>query len=60
MDHGEGDWEGPVVHLLVEDVFVVDDYGEGEEDPYGYVGVGEYDLFQNTLAHRSTFSHGIR
>jgi len=40
VDHGEGDGEWPVVHLLVEDVLVVDDYSEAEEDPYGNVGVG--------------------
>lgn len=25
VDHGEGDWEWPIVHLFVEDEFVVDD-----------------------------------
>lgn len=50
VDHGEGDWEWPIVHLLVEDVFVVDDDGEGEEDPYGYVGVGEDDLLHYAVA----------
>ncbi|KAM1313262.1 hypothetical protein ACFX2F_017312 [Malus domestica] len=57
VDHGEGDGEGPVVHLLVEDVFVVDDDGEGEEDPDGDVGVGEEDLFYHPLAQGATFAH---
>jgi len=39
VDHGEGDGEGPVIHLLVQDVLVVHDYREAQEDPYGNVGV---------------------
>ena len=39
MDHGEGDGKRPVVHFPVEDVLVVDDDGEGEEDPDGDVSV---------------------
>lgn len=50
MDHSQGDWEWPIVHLLVEDVFVVDDDGEGEEDPDCDVGVGEKDLLQDSVA----------
>ncbi|PON76969.1 hypothetical protein TorRG33x02_241540 [Trema orientale] len=50
VDHGEGDREWPVVHLLVEDVLVVDDDGETQEDPYGDVGVGEQDLLHHALA----------
>ena len=50
MDHGEGDRERPVVHFLVEDVFVVDDDGEAEEDPYRYVCVGEDDVLDHAFA----------
>ncbi|GLT26172.1 hypothetical protein SLA2020_012570 [Shorea laevis] len=41
VDEGEGNWVGPVVHLAVEDILVVDDDGEGKEDPDGHIGVGE-------------------
>lgn len=57
MDHGEGDWERPVVHLLVEDVFVVDDDGEAEEDPNRDIGVGKEDLSDDAFAERATFAH---
>lgn len=57
MDHGEGDWERPVVHLLVQDVFVVHDDGEAEEDPYGHVCVREDDLLHHALAQRPALSH---
>ena len=50
MDHGESDGERPVVHLLVEDVLVVDDDGEAEEDPDRDVGVGEDDLLDDSIA----------
>ena len=50
MDHGECDGVRPVVELLVEDVFVVDDHGEAEEDPDCHVGVGEEDLFYHSVA----------
>lgn len=60
MNHGEGDGEGPVVELLVEDVLVVDDDGEGEEDPYGDVGVGEDDLLHHTVGECSAFPHRWR
>ena len=59
-DHGEGDGEGPVVHLLVQDVLVVDDDGEAQEDPYCHVAVGENDLLHHAVAQRSTFSHSHR
>ena len=49
VDHGERDGEGPVVHLGVEDVLVVDDDGEGEEDPDGHVAVGEEHLAEHRL-----------
>ena len=39
MDHGESYWEWPIIHLLVEDVFVVDDDCEAEEDPDCDIGV---------------------
>lgn len=57
VDHGERNWEGPAVHLLVEDVLVVDNDGEAEEDPYGDVGVGEEDLLDDAFAERATFAH---
>ena len=57
MNHGEGNWEGPIVHLLVEDVLVVDDDGEAEEDPYGDVGVREDNLLDDALTERATFAH---
>ena len=47
MDESKGDGVRPIVHFTVQDVFVVDYYGERKEDPYGYVGVGEEDLFKD-------------
>ena len=60
VDHCEGDGEGPVVHLLVQDVLVVDDDAEAQENPYGHVAVGEDDLLHHALAQRSSFSHSCR
>ena len=57
MDHGEGDRERPVVHLLVEDVLVVDDHREAEEDPDRHVAVGEDDLFYHAVAEGASFPH---
>jgi hypothetical protein len=51
VHHGEGDGEGPVVHLGVEDVLVVDDHGEGEEDPHRHVHVRDQDLADHRLRH---------
>ncbi|KAM2455057.1 hypothetical protein PS1_015107 [Malus domestica] len=45
VDNGEGDREGLVIHLLVEDVFVVDNDAEGNKDLDGDIGVREEDLF---------------
>lgn len=47
MDHGERNWEGPIVHLVIEDILVVNNHGEAEEDPYGDVGVGEEHLLHH-------------
>jgi hypothetical protein len=63
VDHGEGDREGPVVHLGVEDVLVVDDDGEGEEDPDADVAVGEEHLAEHRLRHAAgapAAGHGWR
>uniref|UniRef100_A0A8R7RED3 Uncharacterized protein n=1 Tax=Triticum urartu TaxID=4572 RepID=A0A8R7RED3_TRIUA len=49
VHHGERDGEGPVVHLGVEDVLVVDDDGEGEEDPHRHVAVGQQHLPHHRL-----------
>lgn len=57
MDHGKGDGKRPIIHLLVEDVLVVNNDTEGEEDPDGDIGVGEKDLLQDTIAERSTLAH---
>lgn len=57
MDHGECDRKRPIVHLLVEDVFVVDDDGEAQEDPDRDVGVGEEDLLDDSIAKCTAFSH---
>ena len=51
VHHGERDGEGPVVHLGVEDVLVVDDDGEGEEDPHRDVEVGEEHLPEHRVGH---------
>nr|GMC92259.1 hypothetical protein KK1_001905 [Ipomoea batatas] len=37
VDQGEGDRVGPVVHLAVKNVLIVDDDGKGEEDPDGNI-----------------------
>lgn len=57
MDHRQRDGERPVVHLLVEDVLVVDDDREGEEDPDGHICVGEEDLLQDSVAERTALAH---
>lgn len=57
MDHGKGDGKRPIVHLLIEDVLIVNNDSEGEEDPDGDIAVGEKDLLQNTVAERSTLAH---
>lgn len=53
MDHGEGNRVRPVVEFGVEDVFVVDDYGEREQDPDSYVGVGEEDFLEDSIGESS-------
>lgn len=62
MNHGKRNGKRPIVHLLVEDVLVVNNDTEGEEDPDGDIGVGEKDLLQNGVAERSTLAHcgGLR
>lgn len=55
MDHGERDRIGPVVHLPIQNVLVVDDDGEAEEDPYGHIGVGEDDFLDNAIGDRHCF-----
>lgn len=57
VDHGEGDWERPIVKLLIEDVFVVNDDGEAEEDPNADVGVRQDDVLDDIVAQRATFAH---
>lgn len=57
MDHGEGDWERPIVKLLIEDVFIVNDDGEAEEYPDADVGVREDDVLDDIVAQRTTFAH---
>ena len=57
MDHGEGNGEGPVVELAIENVLVVDDDSEAEEDPDGDVGVGEDDLLEDAVGEVGAFAH---
>ena len=59
MDHGKRNRKRPIVHLLVENVLVVDDDGEAEEDPNGDIGVRENNLLQNTFTERTTLAHGV-
>lgn len=47
MDQSKRDGVRPIVQFTVQDILVVDYYGEGKEDPDGYVGVGKEDLFQD-------------
>eukprot|EP00268_Persea_americana_P015546 TRINITY_DN1721_c1_g1_i1.p1 TRINITY_DN1721_c1_g1~~TRINITY_DN1721_c1_g1_i1.p1 ORF type:complete len:365 (+),score=62.89 TRINITY_DN1721_c1_g1_i1:532-1626(+) len=52
VDHGERDREGPVVHLPVEDVFVVDDHRKREEDPDPHIRIRQHDLLHHARAER--------
>ena len=49
MDHGEWDWEWPVVELVVEDVLVVHDDGEAKEDPDYFCFGFEFSSFRLLL-----------
>lgn len=57
MDHGKGDRERPIVHLLIQNVLVVDDDGEAEEDPYRNVRIRKENFLQNILGDGSAFPH---
>jgi hypothetical protein len=50
VNHGERHRVWPVVHLAVEDVFVEDDHGEAEEDPYANIRVTQDHLLQQLVA----------
>ena len=45
------------MHLLVKDVFVVDDDSEAEENPDCYIGVREKDPLDDAIAQRPTLAH---
>jgi hypothetical protein len=60
VHHGERDGERPVVHLGVEDVLVVDDDGEGEEDPQRHVHVRDQHLAEHRLRHAAHLAAAAR